>query len=369
MLPVLNARSSLFLCRQSRVPKAKARPRYAELGDSSFVARRIAPDRRVLVASPDYLDRCGLPTTPDDLDAHACLVVGTLDLWTFAGSGGKDIAKRVTPMLRINDGGAVRDAARAALEIALMATWCAAEELRSGVLVPVLPNYPLVSTQTFWAIYPSARELAPKVRVSSTGWSIALDPHRIGTGSCRSELTSQVERRDGKHADAEQEKTMSDHKHSVAVPARLVPFPSSISPEARAGLARLLGEDGEPLHASYTMPSPEDYAGWMAIKAATDGQYATIVKQLAGTLRSSVETIRIGDATIHVATPETMLRADLAYLDFHGGALVFGGGTSTGQYPMAWITGCHPSIPIPQRWMTRWRPIAMSWSVIPRRAS
>lgn len=139
--------------------------RYAELGNSSFVARRIAPDRRVLTASPEYLDRCGHPTTPDDLDAHACLVVGRLDLWTFAGAGGKDIAKRVTPTLRINDGGAVRDAARAGLGIALMATWCAADELRSGALVPVLPDYPLVSTQTLWAIYPSARELAPKVRV------------------------------------------------------------------------------------------------------------------------------------------------------------------------------------------------------------
>jgi DNA-binding transcriptional LysR family regulator len=139
--------------------------RYADLSDSSFVARRIAPDRRVLVASPDYLNRHGHPGAPDDLDAHACLVVGTLDLWTFEGPNGEKIAKRMTPALRINDGGAVCDAARAGLGIALMATWCAADELRAGALVPVLPAYPLVSTQTLWALYPSSRELAPKVRV------------------------------------------------------------------------------------------------------------------------------------------------------------------------------------------------------------
>ena len=46
-----------------------------------------------------------------------------------------------------------------------MATWVAADALRSGALVPVLRDYPLVSTQTLWALYPSARELAPKVRV------------------------------------------------------------------------------------------------------------------------------------------------------------------------------------------------------------
>ena len=139
--------------------------RYAELGDSSFVARRLAPDRRLLVASADYLSRCGRPTTPDDLAEHSCLVVGTLDLWTFQGEGGEQIARRIAPSLRINDGGAVRDAACAGLGIALMATWCAADELRSGALVPALPEYPLVSTQTLWALYPSSRELAPKVRL------------------------------------------------------------------------------------------------------------------------------------------------------------------------------------------------------------
>ncbi|MFD1482566.1 LysR family transcriptional regulator [Paracoccus nototheniae] len=138
--------------------------RYAELRDSSFVARRLAPDKRVLVASPEYVERRGRPKTPDDLAEHSCLAVGTLDLWTFHGKDGNPIERRITPSLRINDGGAVRDAACAGLGVALMATWCAADELRSGVLVPALPDYPLVSTQTLWALYPSSRELAPKVR-------------------------------------------------------------------------------------------------------------------------------------------------------------------------------------------------------------
>jgi DNA-binding transcriptional LysR family regulator len=139
--------------------------RYTELSDSSFVARRLAPDNRVLVASPEYLEKHGRPSTPDDLAEHTCLVVGTLDLWTFRGEGSVVIERRVIPSLRINDGTAVRDAASAGLGIALMATWCASEELQSGALVPVLPKYPLISTQTLWALYPSSRELAPKVRV------------------------------------------------------------------------------------------------------------------------------------------------------------------------------------------------------------
>lgn len=139
--------------------------RYTELRDTSFVARRLAPDNRVLVASPQYIEQRGRPHTPEDLAEHSCLVVGTLELWTFRGKDAEVIERRVTPSIRINDGRAVCDAACAGLGIALMATWCASDEIRSGALVPVLPDYPLVSTQTLWALYPSSRELAPKVRV------------------------------------------------------------------------------------------------------------------------------------------------------------------------------------------------------------
>ena len=119
---------------------------------------------------------------------------------------------------------------------------------------------------------------------------------------------------------------MSDQAKGVAVQSRLIPFPSSISAEARAALARLVNDDGVPLNALPTVPLPDDLAGWMELKAAADGHYAAAVKGLAGTLRASVETVRTGEAVVHVATPETMIEPDCAYLDLHGGALVFGGG-------------------------------------------
>ncbi|MFV0624556.1 hypothetical protein ACBY01_11170 [Sphingomonas sp. ac-8] len=64
---------------------------------------------------------------------------------------------------------------------------------------------------------------------------------------------------------------MSDQKHGVAVQGRLIPFPASISPEARASLERQVNDDGVPLNALYAMPLPDDYAGWMKVKAAADG--------------------------------------------------------------------------------------------------
>ncbi len=119
---------------------------------------------------------------------------------------------------------------------------------------------------------------------------------------------------------------MIDQKYGVAVQQRIVPFPASISDEARAALTRAVREDGVPLNALYVMPEPGDHEAWMGIKSAADAQYAAALKGLAGSLRSTVETVQIDDATIHVATPEQPFRVDRAFIDLHGGALVFGGG-------------------------------------------
>ncbi|WCT73051.1 alpha/beta hydrolase [Sphingomonas naphthae] len=124
----------------------------------------------------------------------------------------------------------------------------------------------------------------------------------------------------------EVEDPMTEKHAGIRLPPRLLPFPRSISPEAGAALRRLVGEDGTPLNARHAMPPPEDHDAWRLLKAAADAQYAVAVKGLAGILRASARTMRIGESTIHVATPETPERTDCAYIDLHGGALVLGGG-------------------------------------------
>lgn len=121
---------------------------------------------------------------------------------------------------------------------------------------------------------------------------------------------------------------MNDKPDGVVLPSRVVPFPTSISDEARAALQRLVGDDGVPLNALHVMPAPDDVDAWMRVKAAADAHYTAAVGQLAGHLRSNVETIRAGDADLHVATPEAAASDECAYIDLHGGALVVGGGAA-----------------------------------------
>ncbi|WP_062015315.1 alpha/beta hydrolase [Aureimonas sp. AU4] len=121
------------------------------------------------------------------------------------------------------------------------------------------------------------------------------------------------------------------HVGGVAVPARIIPFPTSISPEARTALERLVREDGTPHNALHVMPSPDDHAAWTAMQAAVDAQYAQAVRGLADTPRAAVETRAVGDARLHVAVPADPDRPDCALIDLHGGAFVFGGGDACRQ--------------------------------------
>ncbi|ALX15820.1 esterase [Burkholderia cepacia JBK9] len=121
---------------------------------------------------------------------------------------------------------------------------------------------------------------------------------------------------------------MKDKPDGVVLASRVVPFPASISDEARSALQRLVGNDGVPLNALHVMPALDDLDAWMRVKAAADEHYAAAVEKLAGYLRSSVETIRAGHADVHVATPEAPVSDACAYIDLHGGALIVGGGAA-----------------------------------------
>jgi epsilon-lactone hydrolase len=122
------------------------------------------------------------------------------------------------------------------------------------------------------------------------------------------------------------EKQVNEARIGVKVPERTIPFPSSVSQDARATLEKLVDDAGAPRNAAFVMPDPQDRDGWVRIKAAVDVQYAAAVKGAAGLSTATIESVQLGDAVIHVASPGDGARGERAILDFHGGALVFGGG-------------------------------------------
>ncbi len=139
--------------------------RIGQLPDSSLVARRLAPCHVMLCASPGYLAQAGTPRRPDELREHNCLLYAYArngDTWRLRGRHGM-VEVRPQGNLVANNGDALLAASLAHAGISLQPTFIVADAMRAGLLVQVLPEWSLDSLTVF-AVYPSVRNLSPKVR-------------------------------------------------------------------------------------------------------------------------------------------------------------------------------------------------------------
>ncbi|MBV8030304.1 MAG: LysR family transcriptional regulator [Betaproteobacteria bacterium] len=139
--------------------------RIAKLADSSLAARRLAPNHRVVCASPDYLRRHGTPRTPDELVAHNCLTTSDLTMtWEYTAPGGDQGSVRVTGRYACDNWEVLREWAIAGLGVALKSTWDIREPLRTGALVQLCPGYTFDTDVAIYAVYPHRRLLPAKTR-------------------------------------------------------------------------------------------------------------------------------------------------------------------------------------------------------------
>jgi DNA-binding transcriptional LysR family regulator len=140
--------------------------RIADLPDSGLVARRLAPNRRVICAAPAYLARRGVPETPAALEAHDCLHYtphSPVDTWHLTGPAGSATVSVAGP-LRADNGETLYLAALAGHGIAMTPTFLAHEALARGDLVPILEDW-APAPSAIYAIQPTRRLIPPKARV------------------------------------------------------------------------------------------------------------------------------------------------------------------------------------------------------------
>ncbi len=142
--------------------------RITEPDDSSLVARKLADNPFVMVASPAYLQRHGTPRTLDDLLDHRFVVYsgayGVNNHWRYReGSEIKTFA--VTPRIKVNDAHALLKATQDGVGLALLPTFVGREALQGGSLVPVLADLPLIPYYPIYIMYPSRNHLPHKTRL------------------------------------------------------------------------------------------------------------------------------------------------------------------------------------------------------------
>ncbi len=140
--------------------------RYGTLADSTLRSKPIGENRRVVCASPAYLQRNGTPGHPDDLTQHDCIVMrfGTnIDrVWSFRIDG--EIHRVMVRGRRVaNDGGLVRQWCCEGHGICLKSIWDVEADLQSGRLVEILPEFSVGRT-ALQIVYPPTRVQPRRVR-------------------------------------------------------------------------------------------------------------------------------------------------------------------------------------------------------------
>jgi len=138
--------------------------------DSRVIARYIAPNRRLLCASPAYLAKRGLPKVPNDLTKHNCIGIRqgeeAYGVWRLASGRGKNAtveAVKIRGNLTTNDGEIAVNWALEGHGILMRAEWDIERHLRNGRLVHVLPQYHTPDADIH-AVYPQRHQLAVRVR-------------------------------------------------------------------------------------------------------------------------------------------------------------------------------------------------------------
>ncbi len=115
--------------------------RIGRLPDSSLVAQKVGVSRRLVVASPEYLERHETPRRPSDLRRHECILYthqSSLDVWVFDRADGREERVRVSGRLHCNHGDAIAKLAAEGAGIAWLPEFIVAPLVEDGALVPLL---------------------------------------------------------------------------------------------------------------------------------------------------------------------------------------------------------------------------------------
>jgi DNA-binding transcriptional LysR family regulator len=133
---------------------------------SSLLVQPLIPAKRVLCASPTYLEKHGTPMHPTELRSHSCLHYGQIAIehrWTLTGVDG-EYTTIVQGVLCSNNGEVLRDAAIRGLGVTLLPRFIVEPALQQGTLQIVLPNYH-PSELFIEVLYPVNRHLSTKIRL------------------------------------------------------------------------------------------------------------------------------------------------------------------------------------------------------------
>ncbi|HJV81492.1 LysR family transcriptional regulator [Noviherbaspirillum sp.] len=139
--------------------------RIATLSDSSLIGVKLADNKRVVVASPAYINKHGAPASLDDLAKHNCLAIsseGSQRGWTFRQAG-KNVTLKVSGNMVCNDGAVLHDWALSGKGLAWRSMWEVGNAIEAGQLVTVLDEFAAPGNDIY-AVFAQRRHLPLRIR-------------------------------------------------------------------------------------------------------------------------------------------------------------------------------------------------------------
>jgi DNA-binding transcriptional LysR family regulator len=142
--------------------------RMGAMPDSNMTARRISEGRRIVVATPSYLQRHGTPTSPGDLVSHQAVIYTpggggeSWKSWTFRKATA-EVSVVLQGRLKVTAAEGLREAVNCDIALAVSSEWNFSPELKSGKVVAILEDWALPSTNLS-AVYPTGRLASSKAR-------------------------------------------------------------------------------------------------------------------------------------------------------------------------------------------------------------
>ncbi|WP_421927721.1 LysR family transcriptional regulator [Neoaquamicrobium sediminum] len=130
--------------------------RAGPLGESSLIARKLGQSPMVVVAAPSYLEKRGVPQTPDDLARHNLLAfcfVRHISGWPFVGARGETTVVNLSGNALVSDGEAMRHMALAGAGIARLSRWHVGSDIEAGRLVALLEPFNPGDNEVTHAVY------------------------------------------------------------------------------------------------------------------------------------------------------------------------------------------------------------------------
>jgi DNA-binding transcriptional LysR family regulator len=127
---------------------------------------KLDTNHKVICASPEYLEKFGIPQYPQDLLSHNCIVFGENSIWKFRHKNTNELIELhdMTGNIKCNNGEIIKELILHGNGITVKSSKDIQEELQNGKIIQLLPDYEVLNETEFYAVYPFRKYISPKTK-------------------------------------------------------------------------------------------------------------------------------------------------------------------------------------------------------------